>query len=43
MERLKKSLHKPRASSGNMLFQMSYGFTIIYNFYIYSFYLEHIF
>ncbi len=37
----KKSLHKPKAIYGNILFHISYGFIIIiYNFYIYSFYLK---
>jgi hypothetical protein len=30
----KKSLHKPRAIYENMLFHLSYGLIIIYNFYI---------
>ncbi len=33
----KKSLHKPRTTSGNRLLHNSYGFIIIYNFYVYSF------
>ncbi len=36
----KKSLHKPRANFGNMLFHIDYGLIIIYNFYVYIFYLE---
>ncbi len=39
----KKSLHKPRANFRNILFQINYSlnyYIIIYNFYVYSFYIE---
>jgi hypothetical protein len=36
----KKSLHKPRATFGYMLFHINMVSIIIYNFYVYSFYLK---
>jgi hypothetical protein len=36
----KKSLHKSRATFGNMLFQQVMGLIIIHNFYFYNFYLK---
>jgi hypothetical protein len=36
----KKSLHKARATSENMLFYISYGFNYYLQLYVYSFYLK---
>jgi hypothetical protein len=36
----KKTLHKTRANFRNILFQIYYSWIIIYNFYVYSFYIE---